>query len=85
MLTPKNQSVSLTTKHGKNQIHEDESKLNKYEDEEREDLEIRGCRGYNRNDRVGNYRLEMGRQKRVDKENKFTLGTKRCKKSRFCT
>ena len=35
--------------------------------------------GYNRNERAGNWRLGMGRQrKKGEKENKFTLGTERC-------
>ena len=34
--------------------------------------------GYNRNERKGNWRLGMGRQRRMEKENKFTLGTEIC-------
>ena len=36
--------------------------------------------GYNRNEREreGNWRIGMGQQRRVEKENKFTLGTERC-------
>ena len=34
--------------------------------------------GYSRNKREGNWRHGMGRQRRVEKENKFTLGTERC-------
>ena len=37
--------------------------------EESEDLEIRGCGGHNRNERDGNWRLGMGRQRGVEKEN----------------
>jgi hypothetical protein len=40
------------------------------EDEEREDLEIRGC--------TRNWLLEMGRQRGAKKKNKFILGTERC-------
>ena len=38
------------------------------------------ARGYKRNEREreGNWRLGMGRQIRVEKENKFTSGTERC-------
>jgi hypothetical protein len=32
---------------------------------------------YNRNGRAGNWRLGMGRQRGVEKENEFTLGTER--------
>ena len=34
--------------------------------------------GYNKNEREGNSQLGMGRQRRVEKENKFTLDTERC-------
>ena len=34
--------------------------------------------GYNRDDREGNWRLGMGRQRRLEKGNKSTLGTERC-------
>ena len=34
--------------------------------------------GYNRNESEGNWRLGVDRQGRVEKENKFTLGTNRC-------
>ena len=33
---------------------------------------------YNFNERAGDWRLGMGRQRGVEKENKFTLGTERC-------
>ena len=32
----------------------------------------------NKNEREGNWRLGMGRQRRVEKGNKFILGTERC-------
>ena len=34
--------------------------------------------GYYGNERAGDWRLGMGRQRGVEKENKFTLGTERC-------
>ena len=34
--------------------------------------------GFNRNEKEGNLRLGMSRQRRVEKENKFTLDTERC-------
>ena len=34
--------------------------------------------GYNRNEIQGNWRLGMGRERKVEKENKFTLCTERC-------
>ena len=53
------------------------------EDEEREDLGIPGGRRLQQEcererEREGNWRLGMGRHKRAEKENKFTLGTERC-------
>ena len=38
--------------------------------------------GYNGNEREGNWRLGMGRQGGVDKQNKFTLGTERCENTK---
>ena len=40
--------------------------------------------GYKWNERAGNWRLGMGRQRGVEKENTFTLGTGRCEISRIC-
>ena len=34
--------------------------------------------GYNRNERAGNWRLGIGRQRGVDIENYFTLGRNKC-------
>ena len=31
--------------------------------------------GYNRNEREGNWRLGISRERRMEKENKFTIGT----------
>ena len=38
--------------------------------------------GYNRNEREENWRLAMGRQRRMEKENKFTLGTEKCENTK---
>ena len=42
------------------------------EGEEMEDIEIHGAGGYNRNEREGNWRLGMGRQRGVEKKSKLT-------------
>ena len=39
--------------------------------------------GNNGNEKEGDCRLGMGRQRRVEKENKFTLGTERCEHIKY--
>ena len=39
--------------------------------------------GYIMNERAGNWRLGMSRQRGVEKKNEFTLGTERCENIKY--